>query len=208
MNQTLLTLLLIAVPILCAGQSDASVPRPEIRVGDSWTYRSTNYFAPGTHEHETRVSFADDRVILVVSSSKSDGKEIDSSWTSEWNAVTSPSRFVFRPDSGLFRFPLRVGDQHEVKYELLRPRINTVESSTTGSVKVVGWETVDVPAGKFRAIRLELDSTVQPLDGSRAFQRQATFWYVPDVRRWVKFQVVTPRTRISEELLEYKLNEN
>jgi len=208
MKRAVLALLLLALPILSAGQSDAPVRRPEIRVGDSWTYRSTNYFAPGTHEHETRVSFADDRAILVVSTSKSDGKEVDSSWTREWNAVTSPSRFVFRPDSGLFRFPLRVGNQHEVKYELLRPRMSTAESSTTGSAKVVGWETVDVPAGKFRAIKVELDSTVQPVDGSRAFSRQGTFWYVPEVRRWVKFQIVTPRASISEELLEYKLNEN
>ena len=208
MNRALLVLLLGALPALSTGQSDAPIPRPEIRVGDSWTYRSTNLFAPGTQEHETRVSFANAKVILVVSTNKSDGKEFDSSWTSEWNAVTSHSGMMFRPHSGLFRFPLRIGDKHEVKYELLRPRVNTIESSATGAVTVIGLETVDVPAGMFRAMKVELESTVHPLDGSRAYQRQATFWYVPDVRRWVKFKVVTPRVSVSEELLEYKLNEN
>ena len=58
MKRALLALLLIAVPILSAGQSDARVVKPEIRVGDRWTYRSTNLLAQGTHEHETRVSFA------------------------------------------------------------------------------------------------------------------------------------------------------
>ena len=95
-----------------------------------------------------------------------------------------------------------------MKYELLRPRVNTVESSTTGSVSVVGWETVEVPAGKFRAIKVELDTMVRPLDGSRPFPRQVTFWYVPEVRRWVKLQGTTPRNRFSEELLSYKLNED
>ena len=49
---------------------------------------------------------------------------------------------------------------------------------------------------------------VRPLDGSRPFPRQVTFWYVPEVRRWVKLQGTTPRNRFSEELLSYKLNED
>jgi len=207
MKRALLVLLLIAVPTLSAGQSDAPVRRPEVRMGDSWTYRSTNLVAPGTQEQETRVSFVDARVILVVSTSKSDGKEVDSSWTPEWNAVTSHSGLMFRPNSGLFRFPLRIGDKHEVKYELLRPRDNIAESATTGSATVVGWETVEVPAGKFRAIKVDLDTMVQPADGLRAFPRRGTFWYVPEVRRWVKFQVFTPKVKADEELLSYKLNE-
>lgn len=157
--------------------------------------------------HETRVSFANDKVILMVSTNK-DGKEFDSSSTSELNFLTAHSGLMFRPHSGLFRFPLRVGEKYEVNYEQLRPRVNTVEGSTTGSVTVVGWESVEVPAGRFRAIKLELDSTVQPSDGLRAFRRQLSVWYVPEVRRWVKLQGETPRNRFSEELLGYKLNEN
>lgn len=163
-------LLLTAFPILSAGQTDARVVKPEIRVGDSWTYRATNVLGPGEDVHETRVSFADDKVILAVSTRKRDAKEFDSSWTPEWNAVTSYTGRMFRPHTGTFRFPLRVGDKHAVKYELLRPRLDTIESSTTGAVTVVGWETVDVPAGKFRALKVELDSMVQPSDGTRAYR--------------------------------------
>jgi len=208
MNRAVPIVLLLAFCTLSTGQSDAPVRRPEIRVGDSWTYRSTNMGAPGTREHESRVSYVDAKVILLVSTSKSGEKEIDSSWTPEWNAVTSYGGLMFRPHSGLFRFPLKIGNMHDVKYELLRPRMNAPDSSTTGSVTVVGWEAVEVPAGKFRAVRLDLDSMVRPSDGSRAFPRQVTFWYVPDVRRWVKLQGTTPKNRFSEELLEYKLNED
>jgi hypothetical protein len=207
MTRALLALLLAAVPILSAGQFDARIPKPEIRVGDSWTYRGTNVIAPGTHEYEARVSFVDDKLILAVFTRKSDGKEFDSSWTPEWNAVTSHAGLMFRPNTGMFRFPLHIGDKHEVKFELLQPRVNTVESSTTGTGTVLGWDTVEVPAGKFRAMKVEVDTMVQPSDGSRASQRLVTFWYVPDVRRWVKVQVVTPKGRSGEELLEYKLNE-
>ena len=208
MNRTLLALLLVAVAIPSAGQSDARVVKPEIRVGDSWTYRGTNVLGPGTQEHEARVSFADDKVILVVSTRKSDGKEFDSSWTPEWNAVTSYTGLMYRPPTGVLRFPLRVGDKYSIKFEVLRPQVSTVMSLATGTATVVGWETVEVPAGKFRAMKVEAEWTNQPFDGSRAFQQQATFWYVPEVRRWVKLQAVNPNRRLSEELLEYKLNED
>lgn len=208
MTRAVLLSLLLAFPAMSAGQSEERAIKPEIRAGDSWTYRTNNVFAPGTHEHEDRVSFVDAKVILLVSTRRGDDKEVDSVWTPIWNALTSIGGLMYRPDSGVFRFPLRVGDMYDMKYELLRPRVNTVESSVSGKVTVVGWETVDVPAGKFRAMKVEVESTVRPQDGSRAYPRQLTYWYVPDVRRWVKYQGTTPKVSFGSELLEYKLNEN
>jgi hypothetical protein len=205
LNRLVFALLLLAFPILSASQTNAPIPKPEIKEGDSWNYRGTNVLAPGTHEHETRVSFANDKVILVVSTRKSDGKEFDSAWTREWNAVTSYAGVMYRPHAGVFRFPLRAGDKYEVKFEVLRPRVNTVVTSVTGTAKVVGWDTVEVPAGKFRAMRVEAEGAYRELDGSGSYQQHATLWYVPEVKRWAKFQVVNPRVTISEELLGFRL---
>ena len=201
-------MLLVALPSLSAGQSDARIVKPEIRVGDRWTYRGTNILAPGTAEHESRVSFADDNVILLVSTRKGDGKEFDSSWTSGWNAVTSYTGSYFRPHTGFLRFPLRIGDTYELKYEFLRPRVNTIRASASGTSKVVGWDMVEVPAGRFRTMKVEFDVAVRALDGSWAYKAKGTIWYDPEVRRWVKFQTVSPNVKSSEELLEYKLNED
>jgi hypothetical protein len=208
MSRVIVVLLLFSFPSLSVGQFDEKVVKPEVRVGDSWTYRANYVLGPGEDIHETRVSFADDKVILVVSTRKSDGKEFDSSWTSEWNAVTSYTGLMYRPPTGILRFPLRVGDRYPVKFEVLQLRGGNVTQNTTGSATVAGWETVEVPAGKFRAMKVDLEAVYQPLDGSRAYLQQATFWYVPEVRRWVKLQSVTPNRKLSEELLEYKLNEN
>ena len=72
---------------------------------------------------------------------------------------------------------------------------------------VNGWETVEVPAGKFRASGSNW--TRDPSQRTaRAPQRNGAYWYVPEVKRWVKLQTVCPVARLSEELLEYKLNEN
>ena len=208
MNRTLVALLLVAFPLLSAGQSDARIPRPEIRVGDSWTYRSTNILEPGTHEHETRVSFADDKVILAVSTRKSDGKEFDSAWTSEWNAVTSYTGLLYRPRTGALRFPMHVGDKYSFKFEVLPVRAAKAHNNVAGTAAVVGWETVEVPAGKFRAMRVDVEAIYQRTDGSGSSPMQGSLWYVPEVRRWVKLQSVTPGRSLSEELLAYKLNED
>ena len=208
MTRALLALLLVAIPILSAGQPDAPIPRPEIRVGDSWTYRSSNLLGPGTDDHVTRVSFATDKVILAVSTRKSDGKEFDSSWTSEWNAVSSYTGVLYRPPTGILRFPLRVGAKYSIKFDALRPRVSTVMVHATGSATVVGWETVEVPAGKFRAIKVEVEALYQPSDGSRDILRKITLWYEPAVRRWVKLYVEWAGGWLGEELVEYKLIEN
>ena len=205
MKRILFALLFLSAPSLCISQSDARISRPEIRVGDSWTYRSTNALAPGTHEHETRVSHADSKVILVVSTRKSDGKEFDSSWTPEWNPITSYAGVRYVPHGGVFRFPLRIGDEYEVKFEVLRPRISKIVTTVTGTAKVIGWDAVEVPAGKFRALRVEVEGVYKELDGSDTYRQHATMWYVPEINRWAKFVVVNPKFIGIEELLEYKL---
>lgn len=122
--------------------------------------------------------------------------------------MTSYTGLMYRPPTGVLRFPLRVGEKYSIKFEVLQLRGRNIIQNATGTATVVGWEVVDVPAGKFRAMKVELEADYQPLDGSRAYQQQASFWYVPEVRRWVKLESVTPNRRLSEELLEYKLNEN
>jgi hypothetical protein len=208
MRTSALLVLLAGLPSLAGAQDAARVVKPEIRKGDRWTYRSVNLPGPGTHEIEHQVTFSDGKSILVVNTFKGSDREIDTSWTAEWNAVKPLGEIVFRPDSGVFRFPLRVGDRYDVNYDLLRPQRSEADSTTTGTVAIVGWEEVEVPAGRFRALRLEMDTLVRPTGRPKGFQRKLTYWYVPDVRRWVKSRITTPQLDASEELLSYKLNED
>ncbi len=208
MTRLLAALLLATLPALSAAQTDERVVKPEIRVGDSWTYRSTNVLAPGTHEHETRVTFVDEKLVLAVSTRKGDSKEYDSSWTREWNPVTSYAGLIYRPHGGFFRFPMRPGDAYEWTYESVRPRETNVFSSTKWKAKVVGWDIVEVPAGKFRAMKVETEGATESFDGTPPFPIRAVLWYEPEVRRWVKYQFDLPKSTRTEELLRYKLNED
>ena len=63
----------------------------------------------------------------------------------------------------------------------------------TTSVRVAGWESVSVPTGSFRALRIEITGTRgsdpdpfwQPKQAGRF---QYAIWYAPEVRRYVKFR--------------------
>lgn len=199
--------ILLLVPVLSHGQGDAPVPRPHVEAGDSWTYRAENVLGQGKDEHETVIHRADGKVLHVVSTRKSDGKEIDSIWTADWNAMTSYTGFIYRPNTGIYRYPMRAGDRHTTEFQVMRPRVNTLMFHAKMTVTVVGWETVEVPAGKFRALKVDASGTWQLADGSGAFLQQITIWYAPEVRRWVKLEGRNPKGFLYEELISYKLKE-
>jgi hypothetical protein len=76
----------------------------------------------------------------------------------------------------------------------------------TWNGKVVGWEDVEVPAGKFKALRLEFDRSGQ-MRGSAS----ESVWYAPEAKAVVKRVQMRPgsqRTRdlITFELVAYKIN--
>ena len=204
-------LLLLAVPAWCAAQADVPVPRPEVKVGDRWSYQRVDYDSGRVFGRYTmEVVFAERGVIHVVTTRAKKLEEGDNTFTADWNAVSTDGR-VFNPHTGLLRFPLRVGDGYRTQFEtgILK---KGGRSSNDRQVKVVGWEDVEVPAGKFRALKIVAEGSFQRLDTVSSGTSRNVIWYVPEVRRWVK---MTGENRpigrggrgehTGEELLDYKL---
>jgi hypothetical protein len=208
MIHVLLATLLLAIPALCAAQSEERVVKPEIRVGDSWSYRSKNMLGNGVHTYDLKVENSDGKTIQVVATRRGDSREFDGTFTSEWNAVVGVSGLIFTPSANVFTFPLRVGDTQSSSYTASRPRSNVPPARVEAKVLVAGWEQVTVPAGTFRAIKVVVNADNYPPSSREPTKLLSTFWYVPEVRRWVKFTYVLPNLEAEEELLEYKLNEN
>lgn len=156
------------------------------------------------------VTFANERVIQAVATRGREAKETDVTYTGEWNFVSSPNDRVFIPDEGLFKFPMRPGDTHEARYDMKDPTQGPYEVHHERHVKVIGWEEVTVPAGKFRALRIESEGPFQRVDKAIAGTAKETAWYVPQVKRYVKwtFENSTFKGRNQWwglELLEYKV---
>lgn len=196
---------------LCHAADPEAVARPQVKPGDSWTYRRMDYWTnkPTGRLRET-VTFANDKVIIAVGQRGDKEKEVDATYTAEWNFVSSPAGRVFNPDQGLFRFPMRPGDAHDWKYDMKDPTEGAFEVRSERHVKVVGWDDVHVPAGKFRALKVVSEGPFQRVDKSVQGTAIETAWYAPEAKRFVKwtFENSTARGRNlwwGIELLEYKV---
>jgi hypothetical protein len=204
-----LAALLLLVPL----SGTAQVPLPDVKVGDRWIYQRMDYDAGRRRgKYQMRVVFAERGVIQVVSTqSWKDGEE-DTTYTAEWNAVTVPGR-VFNPHTGWFKFPLQVGATYSAAFDVMFPKKGEgAESRNEREVKVVGWEEVVVPAGKFRALKIVSEGRFQRLDKGFSGSSRNVIWYVPEVRRWAKIVTETRPAggrgkgeHSGEELVEYKL---
>ncbi len=201
--------LTLALATPCGANDDAAVPRPLIKPDDSWSYRRTDYTQnlPTITFRET-VTFANDRVIQMIDQRKGASKEIDTTYTAEWNAVSSPNSGIFVPDQGLLRFPLHPGDTHDASYNVRFPRQGAYEVMHQRHIKVMGWEDVKVPAGTFRALRVESEGSWRRVDSGFAGGAKEVMWYSPQVKRYVKwtFDNWTPRGRSQSwawELVDY-----
>jgi len=179
--------LLLAFPVVCAAQGDAPVARPEVKVGDRWIYHHWNQlFRKLEKTYELRVSFADRNAIYTVVKDQ-DQRESEAIWNSDWNSSQSVlGGGVINPHTGFFRFPLKIGDTYQTSFEIAFPQRGPHRFRREYTIKVVGWEEVEVAAGKFRALKLEAEGSWQRLDARGSGQLRSAFWYVPEAKRWVK----------------------
>ena len=186
------------------------MPKPEVKPGDRWVYRRIDLWNnKQIGRPNFTVAFVNDKVINAVLKRGQD--EVDVTFTSEWNVVNDPGSGVYNPHSGLLKFPLLVGARYPARFELTRRKQGAYRVRMDVPMRVVGWEEVEVPAGKFRALKIEGHGAYRRQDVFGNGQIHYTFWYVPDVKRWVKYTMENtnfrgePFTRETDELVEFKL---
>ena len=137
----------------------ASVPAPEIRVGDAWTYRVRDGFT-GLHRGEQReeVTAIDGDIVTVRITGaieRGDGVHI---YDREWNWLRRPATnlqtFEYRPAYQAFDFPLEPGKRWRQRLIATDPEDGRrFPVWIDGTVQ--GWERVKVPAGEFDALKVE-----------------------------------------------------
>jgi hypothetical protein len=190
----------------CLAQSGDPVPKPNVKVDDRWVYRNTDRrMRPPMTVYEIRVSFVDSRVIHAVIERQGSRKESDATWTPEWNAVVLPDEGVVEVEKGMLQFPLSPGQQYAAAWDMRRPRAGAFHVRHERKVKVLGWEDVEVPAGRFRALKLQAEGQFRRLDKSASDKARNTYWYVPRVKRWVKHVYQDATLEVVEELYFYRV---
>ena len=182
-----------AIPALPPLQSErASAPaQPPARraaaVGQQWTYRRYNGFNSellATEEHE--VTQADDTVRVRLR--RTDGMALGDEMQTQDGAMLVdrawdlPQAYdpalPFWPGLAPADAKLNTDGHYRVEGESFRYWY-------VQRRRVVGWETISVPAGRMTALRVEQYMKLQHRDFSRIeTTRHDTIWWVPGIGRW------------------------
>lgn len=186
------------------------IPIPNVKAGDKWTYKVI-YSGGREGVYETRVQSVGEGVISGLVVNKATGDEIDMEWTSEWNTRFNPYyRMVWDRPSCNFKFPLVIGSNWHCTSSIVARENEARRDPTERTLKVMGWESVVVPAGTFRALKLEQNGETRTARG--IVNSVGWIWYVPEVKREVKSTTETriPSGRVvgstSQELLEFTIS--
>jgi hypothetical protein len=209
---------LVLLWVLLATPAVAQVAeKPKVAANDEWTYQSTQ--EKGTAWHQTNVeqtvvrAEADDILLSIkeVGSPAPPHEQLVGSDWSRFRSVDGRDTVVNRP----FDFPLAPGKTWQVEYKDDHPSDRAHSSEQfDDKYRVTGWEDVTVPAGTFRALKVECEGkwtavlapSVGAVSGSRVSGEGSTvvmqtnrvtpqtitgrlykaFWYVPEVKRFVK----------------------
>jgi len=212
-----------------ANDSNSPVAKPLVKFGDRWTYRSVDYWTNiSVFTIESRVVFVgtDEISMTDTVTLKGSKRTTDSFYKSDWATMTSSDGTVYDPPFRLLKFPLQVGATYEATWQAIATKKATLPipqhhlyqpgpSRSEATVKVVGWEDVLVPAGKFRALKLEARGTYSRLESGCSGPILWDMWYVPEVKRWVKLASESsidyictnqrPRSREGFELVDFSV---
>lgn len=170
----------------------AQVAAPALAPGDTWTYRGIdNYSKRVTGTWTREVTAATPGGIRVVT--RDGGESTESLFRAPGELVSGVlgdrARGTMTPALQVTPFPLVEGKSWTQKVVRSDPFTGERrEMLVTG--RVHGWETVKVPAGEFKALRVERTLYLGDYDSFRGItQRSETEWYAPEVRGAAKLVV-------------------
>jgi hypothetical protein len=204
-------LLLLCFPTILFAQE--KVDAPVWNVGDKWTFSNKGTIeVVNADQNSYTLKFSDD--ICVAETWGFNTIVFEKSTLNKIYYLEGDKRKKYtKGRRRIFNFPLSPGKQWKDAFRstpLVSIASDKGELEYYGHFKVLGWEDIEVPAGKFRA--LKLDATVGHKAGKRVgpYKSTSLYWYSPDVKYFVKCQY-DPNTEatfweiVSWELTAFKL---
>ncbi len=181
------------------------IPAPSHTVGDTYITEVINFTEgkPGI-KTERKVVYVDDKKMVVESKSLSSKKGTVRSldYTLEWNLLRSRnpdgSGLDYTPPLKYYDFPLFIGKKWQQTSIENNIKTGTQRTHTLSS-EVFGWESVTVPAGTFKAIKVVTRSKLIDPDKGESTWGKDTSWYVPELRRSIKSETSSQKEGGTEE---------
>jgi hypothetical protein len=170
----------------------AQVAAPTLKAGDTWTYRGIdnyNRLPTGTWTREVTGTAASGIRVAVRSADGSVDDLFRAPGELTSGVLSDRARGTMDPAFQLMPFPLAEGKSWSQKVIRTDPVTNEKREMLVQG-KVLGWETIKVPAGEFKAIKVERTMYLGDYDSFRGItQRTETEWYAPDIRGAAKVVV-------------------
>ena len=156
---------------------DAAVPA----VGTKAVFRITDHQRRGTREETVTVVEAAYQGRAVIGLSDGTDMRVFDKGTGNWIATLrgGKERFGASPDDGTYSWPLWVGKSWLASYTYHDRERGRSWNPVETSWKVAAYEDVTVPAGTFKALRLEASPGTNNAT-------QSTLWYAPETGIIVK----------------------
>jgi hypothetical protein len=207
---TLLILCSVLAAGVCAQTAPSRIDGPGVKVGDAWMYNKLD----GRNGRLEYVSVNTVRKIgtdgISMESTSPDGRHTANiRRTSDFNLVrieTQGSTQTSLPYYPNFAFPLQIGKtwQRDVEFANTSTPSKMVHAKLEG--RVVGWESVTVPAGNFLALKIEVKGWYRGEDIGESWtgRIEDALWYAPEVRNAVRYeyQDTVGGSRYSHEIHE------
>jgi hypothetical protein len=208
-----------ALTVFTTASFAQTAPAPTLQPDDTWTYRRTTETTQNNvwrqiHFEGSIVRNSGSTVLIrnreVDSPNPPREILINSDW-STFRSLAGKETVVHRP----YAFPLTLGKTWDLEFTDDHPNNKNHKSETRKlKYRVVDWEDIEVPAGKFKALKIEADGvwtgeiapkvvanvTTQAGEQGTTAAAQTTkvtaetvtgrlyqaYWYVPEVKREVK----------------------
>lgn len=207
----------VVLVLLCGPVFAQSLDLPSLKAGDSWVYTDTTESGTQGWARKDQVITVErvdsDSVLVEVKQDGSSQPPVEQMTGLDWSRsrdINGKQEVINRP----LAFPLHQGKKWTVEYTELNPNRMHASETFHSDYVVTGWEDVQVPAGKFKALKIEAEgqwtAVLAPAVASGTgtlgtpgavtmvtrVQRVAprtvsgklykVFWYVPAEKRFVK----------------------
>jgi hypothetical protein len=207
--QALLAAALIAASAAASAQeATGQAQAPAFAVGDSWTYAFKDDIEStynGTRTERVTAVGADG--VPTFAGRSQNGKTFARVTDAAGNESVYHGLY-FTPRRTLLSFPLFVGKEWDDHYKRGDGQ-GSEQAEVETHARVVGVESITVPAGTFQAYKIEITGhfTVQNFDVAQ----KEVEWYAPAAKRWVRYEfyrnpIVNRGVALSQSLTLVKMS--
>lgn len=184
---------LLAAVVLVPIAALAQVASPAYIAGESWTYREINGFNNAERATVVREVTGVTGGVAQMRTLTHDGRLVGEAvlvgGTMRDGWLSDRAAGVLDPGLDLRPFPLSEGQSWSQRVTRIDKQFRDRRAVRVDG-KVLGWETVRVPAGEFKALKIERQMALGDADPFRQETlRTETEWYVPELKAAVKLHV-------------------